>query len=349
MKAHFYFAFILLVFVAYSCKKDNPATPSAPSAYSNAVFVVNQGNYDAGNATLTYYNKNTHAAITDIFSTVNNRPLGDVFQSMSMINGHYYLLVNNSNKIEVCDTATLKNTTEITNVPSPRYILQVSATKAYVSNLSFFGGSISIFDLTQNKISGSIPVNRWTEQMVVANNQVFTTQVFANKIDVIDYTQDKVIDSIPLQGFEPQWMVLDKNNKIWALCNDQDTLRHIPTLHIIDPTTHKVLNNFTFSTDSTAPRPSGLTINASGDTLYFLCNGVNKMGINQTSLPPSPFIPARGRLLYALGIDPSNGNIYASDAIDYIQMGVVYRYTNYGAQLDMFHAGIIPGGFCFGK
>jgi len=346
MKKLLFYCLVLLT--VFGCEKKTDYDPvPAPSNYSNAVWVVNQGMFQAGDASLTYYNKVSHTATTDIFSQVNGRPLGDVFQSMSLINGQYYLLVNNSNKIEICDTTTFKNTAEITNVPSPRYMLPVSATKAYISALSFSGGAVSVFDLTQNKITGTIPVNLWTEEMLVANNQVFTTQVFANKVDVIDYTQDKVIDSIPLSGYEPQWIVLDKNNKIWVLCNDEDTLRHIPTLHTIDPVTHKVLNNFSFSPDSTAPRPSALTINATGDTLYFICGGVMKMGINQTSLPSSPFIPKNGRNLFGLGVDPANGNIYASDAIDYIQAGEVYRYSRNGTQIDMFKAGTIPGGFCF--
>jgi len=346
MKISFYFPLIL--FVAFSCKKDNPATPSTPSAYSNGVFVVNQGNYDAGNATLTFYNKTSHAATNDVFSLVNNnRPLGDVFQSMSLINGSYYLVVNNSGKIEVCDSTTMKNTIEVIGFTSPRYMLPLSSTKAYVSDL--WAGAITIFDLSQNKITGHISINRWTEQMLVANNQVFTTQVFVNKVDVIDYTQDKVIDSISLPGYEPQWIVLDKNNKIWVLCNDEDTISHTPTLHKIDPMTHTVLNTFTFQVGANAARPSCLTINTTGDTLYFLCGGIMKMSINQTSLPSSAFIPQSGRLLFGLGIDPSNGNIYASDAIDYQQPGEIYRYTSFGTQMDVFKAGVCPGGFCFGK
>ena len=36
-----------------------------------------------------------------------------------------------------------------------------------------------------------------------------------------------------------------------------------------------------------------------------------------------------------------------ADAIDYVQPGVVYRYSSEGKQLDKFTVGIIPGSFCW--
>jgi len=53
------------------------------------------------------------------------------------------------------------------------------------------------------------------------------------------------------------------------------------------------------------------------------------------------------RNLYGLGVDPTTGNIYVSDAIDYVQKGKVYRYHPDGSLIDSFTAGVIPGGFYF--
>ncbi len=47
-------------------------------------------------------------------------------------------------------------------------------------------------------------------------------------------------------------------------------------------------------------------------------------------------------------VDPENGEIYVSDAIDYTQNGVVNRYSADGAALlDTFTVGVNPGGFCW--
>ena len=37
----------------------------------------------------------------------------------------------------------------------------------------------------------------------------------------------------------------------------------------------------------------------------------------------------------------------ASDAVDYVQDGTVYRYTRAGVFVDSFRVGITPGAFCF--
>ena len=36
-----------------------------------------------------------------------------------------------------------------------------------------------------------------------------------------------------------------------------------------------------------------------------------------------------------------------ADAIDYVQHGVVYRFTARGRALDTLRVGITPGSFCF--
>jgi len=71
------------------------------------------------------------------------------------------------------------------------------------------------------------------------------------------------------------------------------------------------------------------------------------MAVNSDKLPDSPFVAAKNNLLYGLGIDPKTSEIYFSDAIDYSQKGIVYRYSGQGARIDSFKTGIIPGAFCF--
>ena len=51
-------------------------------------------------------------------------------------------------------------------------------------------------------------------------------------------------------------------------------------------------------------------------------------------------------MIYGLAIDPTNGEIYVGDAIDFEQPGVVYRYrdTGQGAELvDVTTAAYVSG------
>jgi len=88
-------------------------------------------------------------------------------------------------------------------------------------------------------------------------------------------------------------------------------------------------------------------MNATNDTLYWLNNGIYRMSITATVTPTAPFIAQSGVNYYGLGIDPSTNEIYVSDAIDYVQKGMIYRYQSNGTLIHTFRAGISPGDFYF--
>jgi hypothetical protein len=39
--------------------------------------------------------------------------------------------------------------------------------------------------------------------------------------------------------------------------------------------------------------------------------------------------------------------VYVADAIDYVQQGMIYRYSKDRELIDKFYVGIIPGAFCW--
>ena len=118
----------------------------------------------------------------------------------------------------------------------------------------------------------------------------------------------------------------------------------IPMLQRIDPSTRKIDESFTLTSDA---NPSRLAINATGDSILFINAGIWKLGVNQTSVGDHPFLVAGKHLYYSLAVDPKTSEIYLSDAIDYQQDGIIYRYSSLGARIDSFKVGIIPGSFCF--
>ena len=54
-----------------------------------------------GNAELGFINNGLKQRLDNVFQSANNRNLGDVFQSMNIINEQAYLVINNSGKIEI--------------------------------------------------------------------------------------------------------------------------------------------------------------------------------------------------------------------------------------------------------
>ena len=348
----------LLITIVLSCSKspvreETSVTPPPVnnSSYQNGIFVVNEGNYNWGNASITFINENDSTVEEDVFKTHNDRSLGDVAESMMTFNGMGFIVVNNSNKIEVVSLKDFKSVKSMTGFNSPRFMVVVDSTKAYVTNMQT---NISIVDLGTLSIKKSIFTGSWTESLIRYNNYFFVTAIgLMNdpssqrnaRILVIDSRTDQVVDSIKTNK-EPIGMVMDKKDKIWVLCTGGYDHFEPPTLLRIDPSLHVVDKTFTFpSSDAT---PSRLCINSTRDTLYFLNNGVYQMPVSSAAIPSSPFIPANQHLFYGLGILPTNGNIFVSDAKDYVQNGAVYQYDQLtGSLLKTLPAGRIPGSFCF--
>ena len=352
------FPFLFIITAVLSCSKkpireDTTVVPPpvTNTTYENGIFIVNEGNYNWGNASVTFINTKDSSVQQDVFNVHNGRQLGDVAESMQLFADQGFIVVNNSNKIEVVSLKDFTSLKSLTGFNSPRFMAIVDSTKAYVTNLQ---KDISVVDLATLTVRKSISTASWTEAIIKYNNLVFVSAV-GNlsdpssqrnaKILVINSKSDQIIDSIKT-GKEPIGMVMDKKDKIWVLCTGGFDHYEPATLIRIDPILRVVDKTFTFA--GSGDTPSRLCINSSKDTLYFLNNGVFQMPVTTSGIPSQPLIPADGHLFYGLGIDPLSGNIYVSDAVDYVQNGLACQYNQVTAKLvRSFPAGRIPGSFCF--
>ncbi len=341
----------LLVLLAFAgCMKDDEwiSRHQTGTLPAGGVFIVNEGNFMYGNASLSFYDPSAKSVQNDLFYSTNGLPLGDVAQSM-IINGNLgYIVINNSGKVYVINVADGKYAGKITGLTSPRYIHFVNSEKAYITDL--YAGQITIVNPKTYQITGSIITtgHASTEQMVQWNDYLFVScWSFDNTILVIDTRTDAVVDEIKT-GKQPGGLVLDKFNKIWTLCDGgwskSGTTSRIPMLQRIDPATRTIEKSFSLTADA---KPSRLAINGMRDSLLFINDGIWKLGVNQSDLDGHPFLSTQNHLYYSLAIDPRTSEIYLSDAIDYLQRGLIYRYSPLGAKVDSFKTGIIPGAFCF--
>ena len=113
-----------------SCGPDVPDGPGHVTV-GKGVLVLNEGAYTSPSASLSFYDPVADTVANNLFSYVNNGAiLGDVAQSLTLLNGKLYIVVNNSNQIYKVDATTLVcDTMEpyiLLNFYSPRYMLPLA-------------------------------------------------------------------------------------------------------------------------------------------------------------------------------------------------------------------------------
>lgn len=327
------------------------------------VFIVNEGNFNYGGASLSYYQNDSKHLENEVFQRANAMRLGDVAQSMVVRDGVGWVVVNNSHVIFAIDTETFREVGRITDLPSPRYIAFVSDEKAYVSQID--SDRIIIINPKTFSITGEIlcPMTTHyrtgsTEQMVIVGEYLYVAcWSYQKRILKIDTRTDEVVDFVDI-GLQPKSIVEDRNDKLWVVSDggyEGNVLGYESAkLYRLNPENLVVEQIFELglNTSGSATRSaSRLKINEQGDTLYWIDGGVWRMSIDATELPAEPFIkPLSGTqrcLYYALGVAPDTEDIYVGDAIDYQQRSVIYRFSREGELLDSFTAGVIAGDFCW--
>lgn len=322
------------------------------SASTEGLFIMNEGNFQYGNGTLSYYDPLTKKVENEVFYRANGMKLGDVVQSMVIRDGVGWVVVNNSHVVFAIDINTFKEIGRITNLTSPRYIHFVSDDKAYITQI--WDNRIFIVNPKRYDITGYIDIPNMTmesgstEQMVQYGKYLFVNcWSYQNRILKIDTETDKVVDELVV-GIQPTSLVMDANGKLWTVTDggyEGSPYGHeAPSLYRIDAATFQVEREFRFSFGDA---PSEVQINGSGDKLYWINDDIWEMDVTAERVPAKPFLPYNGTLYYGLTVSPRTGDVYIADAVDYVQQGKVYRYSPEGVLLDEFYVGIIPGAFCW--
>ena len=135
--------------------------------------ILNEGNFQWGNASLSFYKYSDESITSDVFSDANDRPLGDVGQSLCIYDNKLFIVVNNSGKVEVVNPDDCKSIATISGLTSPRYFLGINSSKAYVSDMG--AGSVSVVDLNNYSKTTSIKCNGSTEEMILHNDKVYVS------------------------------------------------------------------------------------------------------------------------------------------------------------------------------
>ena len=343
-----------LLFTA--CEKDE--IKEEPGAFADGIFVVNEGNYGQGNASLSFVNADVTSVENNIYNAVNDLALGDQAQSVGFSGENAYIVVSASQKIEVVNRETMELQVTISSgLENPRYFEEISSATALVTCWGDTNDEtddyLAIVNTTTNKVTGQIPVALGPEKMLKNDDYLFIAHQGAwgtnNKVSVYDLVLNQITQVIEV-GDRPNSMVI-KDNYLWVLCGGEPAWTGAETagqLYKIDMNDNfNIVQTFDFDTTQ---HPAFLSLD--GDNLFYYFDDssygttgiVYKMNVNDNALPSTSFFAC----FMPYNMEAYDGKLYLTDAKDFVQEGeiVAFDVTN-GQETGRKTVGIIPGDLGF--
>jgi len=345
--------FTTLFFV--SCTEDPEVNPKNVSSddtsentlgsFSSGTFVINEGNFLSDDGSISFIDSEG-VVQNDIFSENNaSLPLGDVVQSMYLRDTTAFILVNNSNKIEVVDGDEMTVLHTISEVALPRYMVS-EGDYGYISEWVSFSdrGRISILDLNTYEILDTINVGFGAEALAIRDNKLYVSNNFEKTLSIMDLNTWEIIQTITV-GTSPAAMIIDQNGDLWILCsggyNADFTLANNGSLVRIDS------NDEVIQEISLGMNVSGrMAANVDLSILYFYSGTtVYSFGIGDQSY--DTFVENTSAIaFYGIGVAP-DGDVYIGDSKGFQSIGSVYVYDQMGSEKEEFEVGRGPNSFIF--
>jgi YVTN family beta-propeller protein len=344
--------------VFFSCEKSD--TKTKPEGYSQGVYIVNEGSFQASNGSISYFDPSRNLIVNGIFEAANNRPLGDVVQSISVANDTAgYIVVNGSGKVEVVRLKDFVVIAPPIPVFYPRYFMQVSTAKGYLTAGSM-DGWIYIVNLMDQHVTDSIRVGYGPETMVKLNDQVFVANSggwgLDSTVSVVNCVTDKVTRQIQV-GKVPLDMAFDAETNLWVYSKGYAQYNWNPPYNLVseteallqkvDPETGNIIWRQAVGKagDYTATPPK-MAINREGTRLFYLRpDGVYALSTDAPMLSSAPLISGS---FYGIEVNPDDDNIYLFES-SFTGNGSLKIFDPAGNPVASGTVGIAPNGAVFNR
>ena len=331
--------FLVSAIICYgACKPPVKESDPLPALLNQGIYIVNEGNFMSGNGSVSFYDSATNKVTQDLFFLKNNKPAGDVCQSLSFYNNQFYLVVNNSSKIELLNEEFI-NTKTITGLTSPRYITFASNQKGYITDL--YAKGVSVFNTVSGVIEKKIDIPYWTEEILHYSDTLYVTSPSSRYLYLIDSKTDNLKDSIDI-GFGSSSITQDENKLLWILCDGKESNSILPSIICINPVNRQIVR--TIKAADYSSFASKIHFNPIDKNIYWIDGGgISTLNTTATGASKTLAIDSKGRNFYGLTINPVTGDILVSDAGDFSQRSTIYIYSKNHVEKNVFQAGLISG------
>ena len=113
----------LILAVLNSCS-DDKVIEKESGAYANGYFITNEGPFQNGSGSITFVGDDGIVS-QNVYRTVNGEDLGNIVNSMYVIDKRGFIVVNNSSKVVVVDRETMEKIAVIqgNGIDNPRHFI----------------------------------------------------------------------------------------------------------------------------------------------------------------------------------------------------------------------------------
>lgn len=343
----------------------NPIDSTGP-AYSG-FYLLNEGNMGSNKASLDFYDYRTGNYNKNIYASVNPdvvKELGDVGNDIQVYGSKLYVVVNVSNKVEVLEAATAKRIGQI-NILNCRYITFHNG-KAYIS--SYAGpvlispdapiGFVAEVDTTTLQITRKVIVGYQPEEMAVVGNKLYVANSggyrvpdYDSTVSVIDLASFQEIQKIDV-GINLHRLKADRQGDLYVSSRG-DYYTTPSRLFLVDTKTATVKKQFDLAVSNMAI--AGDTAYITGSEFSYTTHkweiSYSRLDLVNEQIIPGNFITdgteTAIKMPYGVAVSPLNGDIYVTDARDYVSPGTLYCFSPEGKKKWSVTTGDIPAHFAF--
>ena len=313
------------------------------------------------------------------------KELGDVGNDIQVYGNRLYAVINCSHKVEVMDLHTCRRIGQI-DIPNCRYI-RFQGDKAYVSSYvgpvsidpNAQLGAIFEVDTATLSVTRKVTVGYQPEEfeiignyLYVANSGGYRAPEYDSTLSVVDLTDFRQVKKIPV-CVNPHRVRKDQYNRLW-ITSRGDHKDVQPQLVYLQPLSNSSSERPIGGTPSNSHIMASYNISPSemviiGDSMYYygahwsdetMSNQITYGAFNIQSPITNNQYPISNiqsfitdgtekniKIPYGIQVNPYNGDIYVTDAKNYVSSGQLHCYSREGKRKWSVRTGDIPAHMCF--
>lgn len=373
--------FLLSLCCATGCREDELVVPTEydilpfePTTEVNPIgmYLLNEGNMGSNKASIDFVDFKNAYYVRNMYAERNPtiiKELGDVGNDIQIYGNKIYAVINCSHKVEVMDAHSLVRIGQI-DIPNCRYI-KFDKGNAYVS--AYVGpvaidpdaqlGAVYRIDTASLAITGKCTVGYQPDELEIIGEYIYVANSGGYRVPKYDYTISVVekfgmtqVEKIPV-GINLHRIEADKYGKLWV--TSRGNYGSIRSKMFVLEKESKFSRKMVVTDTLDIPCSE---MHIQGDSLYFysvewsnqeeknhIAYGI--IDVRTKKLVTDHFITDGTEkdieVPYGINVHPITGDIYVTDAKNYVSSGALHCYSREGKKKWSVRTGDIPAHMVF--